>query len=196
MSPLFFAVSSAGFFIFVFMETIPKNECLKIGYLQKPYGVKGAVILQFEPEYMDSLSEEPVLFLEIGGLLVPWFLSPEGVRFRSAESALLQFDWVENEQQARQICGSSIYIKKEDWLHDKEHVFLHHLEGFVLIDKNIGVIGPIEKIEDYAGNLLFQVTYKGSETLVPFNEDFLVRFDEDKKEIVLNCPEGIFQVNS
>ena len=113
MSPLFFAVSSAGFFIFVFMETIPKNECLKIGYLQKPYGVKGAVILQFEPEYMDSLSEEPVLFLEIGGLLVPWFLSPEGVRFRSAESALLQFDWVENEQQAGRFADHLSILKKK-----------------------------------------------------------------------------------
>ena len=178
------------------METIPKDECLKIGYLQKPSGVKGAVVLQFDPVYLDSLSEEPVLFLELGGLLVPWFLAQEGVRFRSAESALLQFDWVDDEQQARQICGSSVYIKKEDWLYDEESVHLHHLEGFVLIDRNTGVIGPIEKVEDYAGNLLFRVTYEGRETLVPFNEDFLVQFDEEEKKIVLDCPKGIFQVNS
>ncbi|MGD9929751.1 MAG: ribosome maturation factor RimM [Mangrovibacterium sp.] len=176
------------------METIPKNDCLKIGYLQKPHGIKGEVVLNFEPEFETSLEEEPALFLEIDGLLVPYFLKPDGLRFRSGESALLQFDWVDDENQARQICGCAVYMKKEDWLDDEEELPLHMLVGYQLFDSKRGIIGTIEQVDDYAGNLIFQVTYNGQEVLIPFNEDFLVRFDEDNREIELQCPDGIFDL--
>ncbi|MFV0377973.1 MAG: hypothetical protein ACK5JD_11815, partial [Mangrovibacterium sp.] len=109
------------------METIPKPDCLKIGYLQKPHGIKGEIVLQFEPEYEASLDEMPTLFLEIDGLLVPFFLRDEGLRFRSGETALLHFDWVDDEQQARKLCGNSVYILKEDWLDEEEELPLHAL---------------------------------------------------------------------
>jgi len=183
------------FLIFVFMETIPKSECVKIGYLQKPHGVKGEVVLQFNPEYAVSLEEEPVLFPEIDGLLVPYFLVPGGIRFRTDETALLQFEWIEDEEKARQICGCSVYLKREDCIYDDDQVSLHQLEGFKLIDQKLGLIGLIGKVEDYAGNLIFQVEYMGREVLVPFNEDFLIRFDEKRKEIELQCPDGIFSLD-
>ncbi len=186
---------SIAFYNFAFMETIPKNDCLKVGYLQKPHGIKGEVVLNFEPEFANSLEEEPALFLEIDGLLVPYFLKPEGIRFRSGETALLHFDWIEDENMARQICGNSVYIKKEDWLDDEEELPLHMLVGFQLYDTTLGLIGPIEQVDDYAGNLIFQVTYKNQEVLIPFNEDFLIRFDEANREIELKCPEGIFDLD-
>ena len=94
------------------METIPHNDCLKIGYLQKPHGVRGEVVLQFQPEFGASLEEEPMLFLEIDGLLVPYFPDTEGIRFRTDETALLKFQWIETESQAKKICGFQVYMKK------------------------------------------------------------------------------------
>ena len=67
--------------------------------------------------------------------------------------------------------------------------------GYQLFDTKIGLIGSIEQVNDYAGNLIFQLTYKGQEILIPFNEDFLVRIDEKKQEIELECPQGIFDLN-
>ena len=96
------------------METIPKDECQKIGYLQKPHGIQGEVVLQLEPGYAASVEEEPIFFLEIDGLLVPYFLQAKGVRFRSSETVLLHFDWIEDDIQARKICGLSVYLKQED----------------------------------------------------------------------------------
>jgi 16S rRNA processing protein RimM len=177
------------------METIPHNDCLKIGYVQKPHGVRGEVVLQFQPEFGASLEEEPVLFLEIDGLLVPYFPDPEGIRFRTDETALLKFQWIETESQAREICGFQVYMKKEDWIDEEGTVSLHDLTGFKLIDKKLGVIGLIESVEDYGGNLVIQLTYQEREVLIPFNEDFLIRFDDDKKEIEMLCPEGIFDLN-
>lgn len=176
------------------METIPKSDCLKIGYLQKPHGVKGEIALQFEPEYEASLDEMPTLFLEIDGLLVPFFLREEGLRFRSSETALLHFDWVDDEQQARKLCGSSVFIQKDDYLNEEEELPLHALIGYTLFDTEKGKIGPITQVDDYSGNLILSVDYNGKEVLIPFSEDFLTRFDEDKQEIEFDCPEGLFDL--
>jgi len=177
------------------METIPHHDCLEIGYLQKPHGVKGEVVLQFHPEFGASLEEEPVLFLEIDRLLVPYFPDPEGIRFRNDETALLKFRWTENEMQAKEICGYAVYIKKDDFIVEEDTVLQNDLVGFRLVDTKMGFIGLIETVEDYGGNLVIQLTYRGKEVLIPFSEDFLIRFDEDKREMEMQCPEGIFDLN-
>ncbi len=177
------------------METIPHNDCLKIGYLQKPHGVKGEVVLQLESEFGASLEEGPVLFLEIDGLLVPYFPEEQGVRFRTDETALLKFQWIETELQAKGICGFQVYMKKEDWIDDEDTGSIHDLIGFKLIDKKLGIIGLIGNVEDYGGNLVIQITWQGKEILIPFNEDFLIRFDDQKREIEMECPDGIFDLN-
>lgn len=176
------------------METIDKNSCQKIGYFQKPHGIKGALSLIFEPQYDLSLENEPTLFLELDGLLVPFFFSTEGMRFRSAESAIVQLDWVDDEEQARKLSGVSVFLKQEDLVEPEEEFTLHHLVGFSVSDPQVGEIGIIEKVEDYGGNLLFQIQYQGKEVLIPFNEDLLIELDEQNKRLVLQCPDGIFDL--
>lgn len=177
------------------METIEKSTCQKIGYFQKPHGIKGGLSLIFEPQYDLSLENEPTLFLEIDGLLVPYFFSEEGIRFRSSESAIIQLDWVENEDQARKLTGLSVYIKNEDIVLQEEELTIHHLVGFRLSDEQLGEIGIIEKVEDYGGNLLFQVQYHEKEILIPFNEELLIDLSESERTIVIQCPEGIFDLD-
>lgn len=152
------------------------------------------MVLQFEPEYEASLDQMPTLFLEIDGLLVPFFLQDEGLRFRSSEQALLHFDWIDNDEQAKKLCGSSVYILTDDWVNEDEELPLNALVGYTLFDTERGKIGPITQVDDYAGNLILTVEYQKQEVLIPFNEDFLTRFDEDLKELELNCPEGIFDL--
>ncbi|WP_159521622.1 ribosome maturation factor RimM [Sunxiuqinia indica] len=176
------------------METIEKNTCQKVGYFQKPHGIKGALSMIFEPQYDISLEEEPVLFVEIDGLLVPYFFSEEGIRFKTAESALIHLDWVEDEEQARKLSGHSVYLKNDDVIVPEEELTVHHLIGFQLQDPEIGQIGLIERVEDYGGNLLFQVQYQNKEVLVPFNEELLLDLNETKRTITIQCPEGIFDL--
>jgi 16S rRNA processing protein RimM len=176
------------------METIQKSSCRKLGYFQKPHGIKGAVTLSFEPQYDLSLENEPVLLVEIDGLLVPHFIEEEGLRFRSSESAIVQLTWVDDDEKARQLSGLSVYLKEEDIVEPEEELTIHHLVGFGLFDQHSEEIGTIEKVEDYGGNLLFVLQYQGREILVPFNEDLLIDLDEKEKKIVMQIPEGILEL--
>lgn len=176
------------------METIPKSDCIEIGSLQRQHGLKGEIQLRFEPQYGTSLEKVNTIFLEHDGLLVPYFIPEDGLRFRSNESALISLEWINNDNQAKELSGLSVYISREDYIKEDEEFGLHELVGFTLIDTKIGEIGKILQVDDFAGNLLLTVSYKENEIMVPFSEDFLVELDDEKYIVKMNCPEGLFDI--
>jgi len=176
------------------METIPKSNCVKVGYVHKPHGIHGELVIRFQEQYYDTLEECPALFLEIDNLLVPYFISEEGLRFKSGESVIAQLDWVDSDKKAKQLCGLSVFVDQDDVIVSDDEMSPHELIGFQLYDVTLGRIGEITEVNDYSGNLLLSVEYKGKEVLIPLNEDLIVRLDEDLREIELQIPEGLFDL--
>lgn len=176
------------------METIPKNNCKKIGYIQKQHGLQGELNLRFEHQFGDSLEEVETLYLEHDGLLVPYFIMEDGLRFRSGEAALVQLEWVDDELKAKALVGASVYIHEDDYIRGDEEFTVNELVGFRLFDVNQGEIGEILQVDDYAGNMLFTVLFKDAELMVPYNEDFVVGIDVEAKTLEMQCPDGIFDL--
>lgn len=173
------------------METIPKTDCQKIGFIRKTHGVHGELVLEYEPEYEESVVEAERFFLEIDGLLVPFFVAEDGLRFKSAKTALIIFDWVDSEKYARRLVGSPVYLFSYEIIDESEEVSTTGFLHFRLLDENEKDLGEISAVDDYAGNIVFTVNGAGGEILVPFNEDFLLRLDEEQKTIQLRLPEGL-----
>ena len=176
------------------METIPKAECQKIGFIRKMHGVHGDLVLEFEPEFEWSVAEAERFLLEIDGLLVPFFLKDEGIRFKSAKSVILTFDWVENEKYARRLVGCPVFLFQNEIVDEAEEQMVSKFLHFTLVDEKMGDIGVITGADDFSGNVVFQVMFKGGEILIPFNEDFLISIDEEKKVLKLKLPEGLIDV--
>ena len=177
------------------METIPKNNCTKVGYVQKPHGINGELVIRFQEEYYETLEEYPALFLEIDNLLVPFFIAEEGFRFKSSESVITRLEWVDTDAKAKALCGLSVFVNKEDVIESDDEMSPHALVGYQLFDETLGLIGEISEVHDYAGNMLLLVEYQGKEALVPLNEELIVSLDEDRREIELRIPEGLFDLD-
>ena len=177
------------------METIPKIDCIKVGYVQKPHGIHGELVIRFDPEYGETLEEYPTLFMEIDNLLVPYFISEEGLRFKSGETVITQLEWVDSDKKAKDLCGLSVFVKQEDIIESEDELSPNALIGYQLFDETLGLIGEINDVKDFSGNLLLAVEYKGKEALVPINEDFILRIDEDRREIELRIPDGLFDLD-
>jgi 16S rRNA processing protein RimM len=173
------------------METIPKSDCRKIGFIRKTHGVHGELVLEYEPEYEESVVEADRYFLEIDGLLVPFFVAEEGFRFRSAKTALITFDWVETEKYAHRLVGSLVYLFNHEIVDEPEEASISQFLHFLLLDENGKKIGEISAVDDYAGNIVFTVDTENGEILVPFNKDFLLKLDQGLKIIQLRLPEGL-----
>ena len=177
------------------METIPKNNCVKVGYVQKPHGIHGELVIRFQEEFYETLEENPALFLEIDNLLVPFFISDEGLRFKSGESVITQLDWVDSDKKAKDLCGLSVYVDREDVIEFEDEMSPHALIGYQLFDQILGPIGQITEVNDFSGNVLLSVVFQGKDALVPLNDDLIVRLDEDLHEIELRIPEGLFDLD-
>lgn len=177
------------------METIPKSNCVKVGFIQKPHGIHGELVIRFQEEFYETLEEVPTLFLEIDNLLVPYFISEDGLRFKSDESVIAQLDWVDSDKKAKELCGLSVFVNQNDVIDSEEDLSPHALVGFQLFDIELGLIGEILEVNDFAGNLLLSVEYQGKDALVPLNEDLIVRLDEENREIELRIPDGLFDLD-
>ena len=177
------------------METIPKDNCVKVGYIQKAHGIHGELVIRFQEEYYETLEEYPVLFLETDNLLVPYFISAEGLRFKSGESVIAQFEWIDSDKKAKELCGLSVYVSQNDVIEFEDEMSPNALVGYQLFDETLGLIGEIKEVNDFSGNVLLSVEYMGKEALVPINEDLIVRMDEEKREIELRIPEGLFDLD-
>ena len=142
------------------METIPKSRCRQIGTIRKTHGVHGRLILEFEPQFEDTVERANRLFLEIDGLLVPFFISPEGVQFNSDKTAIIAFDWVNTEAYARRFQGCAVYVfrhEADEVDKDAEEVDENKFLHYILSDADGMEVGEIVAVDDYSGNLVFTV---------------------------------------
>ncbi|MFW5773320.1 MAG: ribosome maturation factor RimM [Tangfeifania sp.] len=173
------------------METIPKADCTKIGFIRKSRGVHGELVLEFEEQFEFSVEDATRFFLEIDGLLVPFFVAENGLKVKSAKTAFVNFEWVNSEKYAQRIVGADVYLFTSEIVDQPEETGLSQLEGFTLFDKTKSKIGIISRVEDFSGNTVLAVGSGNDEILVPFNEDFLMAIDPEKRTLTLDLPEGL-----
>lgn len=175
------------------METIPKNSCTKIGFIRKTHGVKGELILEFEPVYEESIAETERFFLELDRLLVPFFLDDDGFRFKTGNTAIIRFKWTDNEKLAKSLVGSPVYLFNEEIIDEDSFTWQSQFMGYIISDKNSGNLGPVIRADDFSGNIVLTITYQNRELLIPYSDDFLISTDEKNKIINLDLPEGLLE---
>jgi 16S rRNA processing protein RimM len=175
------------------METIPKSECRKIGFIRKTHGLKGEIVLEFDEGMDETVENSNRFFIELDGLLVPFFIHENGIRFKTARTAILSLNWVENEEYARRFTGKPVWLLESEIIDSAIEFDVFQLKGFVLYNQENGRIGEITQIDDYSGNIVLCVDYLGNEALVPFNNDLIIDFDMAGKTISLKIPEGLLE---
>lgn len=175
------------------METIPKADCENIGFFRKTHGVHGDLILEFEENFEFSVEDANRFFVELEGLLVPFFLMKDGLRFRGSNSAIVRLEGVVTEKYAKGLVGNSVYLFETEIVDEIEESPESKFEGYLVVDQTIGKIGKISNIDNFSGNIVITVEFKGEELLIPFNDEFLIKEDEANKTITLNLPEGLIE---
>lgn len=173
---------------------IIKEECTEIGFIQKPHGIHGEVSLKFDPGLDLTIEESEYLFIEIEGGLVPFYIEDEGLRFRSAEAALVKFRFVDSQEKAKEISGNPFFVFTDEITVDEEDFAPSLLIDFNVFDKTKGAIGKITQVDDFSGNMVLTIEHNNTEFMVPLSDEILTEIDEENKQIKLNCPEGLLDL--
>lgn len=178
---------------------IERDNLIEIGVVQKLHGLNGEMTATITDTVFDDVKHCPYFIFEVDGIFVPFFIT--SYRFRSDTSILLKIDGVETQEAAQTFCGLTIYFdrkcftKKEaeeyDAVEEEEDSFI----GYTVIDQTAGELGSIVDINDQTANVLFIIERNGEEIMVPAADDLVVSIDDDAKEIIMNLPIGLLNLD-
>ena len=105
---------------------IDRNDTFHIGRITRIRGLKGEVELRFTDDAFDR-GDSPYLFLDMDGLLVPFFWEEYG--FKNKETAIFSFEDIDTEDKARRLVGREVYYPLEA-LPDEESLPIKPLRVF------------------------------------------------------------------
>ena len=169
---------------------ISEKDILQVGRTQKPYGIKGEIIVLFhKAEYAELDSE--YYFLEIEGLPVPFFV--EEFTFSNNVSARVKFADVNDEKSASRYVNLDVFLPREQVILEQEQDRddWNWFVGYAIVDQHGVNLGTIEEVEDSTQNILFIVKNDEREHLIPATDDFIAAIDEENKIIEMYLPEGL-----
>ncbi len=172
-------------------KEIPEiNNCLEIGYISRPHGKDGEVLLSIKNVDYEDIQDMPYLFLCKQERLVPFFIEKATIK---SNSFFVKFEDINSLEKAEQYCGTKIYIESEE--DGDEDIQDNDLVGFSVINHATNEsIGCIQEVIAYSLNVVFDVKKKdGSSVLIPFAEDLLHEVNEELQTITLDIPDGILE---
>ena len=171
---------------------ISANDLLPVARTQKPYGIRGELVLPFNRrEYAELDSDD--YFLEIVGIPVPFRV--EEFTFVTDTSARVKFEDVEDERTAARYSRLEVLLPRElvETADAEEENDWRMFIGYTITDQHGTTLGMIDAVEDSTMNVLFIVRDGDYEHLIPATEDFIVAVDEKNKSLEMFIPEGLIE---
>jgi len=176
------------------MIQINKDDCVEVGYIQKPHGLKGEVILVFDNEFEETIEELEFLFVELDGGLVPFSIEDEGLNIRSDQSAICKLEFVDSLSKAKDLVGCKVYVFDHAVIETQDQEIASTLVGMRIFDAKFGDIGLISRVDDFSGNIVITVNHPRAEIMIPLSDNVIDSVDELKREMHLTCPGGLIEI--
>ena len=150
-------------------DMIREEEVFQIGKLGKTHGVKGEISFLFDDDVFDRVDAD-YLILKIDGILVPFFI--EEYRFKSDSNALMKFEGIDTQEQARDLTGTDVYFPRR------------------LADSG-RTVGRIASVDDSTLNILFCLD---DGRLIPASEDLIIAVDQQPRSLTMHIPAGLLEL--
>jgi 16S rRNA processing protein RimM len=166
---------------------------IQIGRVSKTHGIDGALKLKINERYFDDFEGAEVLFVELAGKYVPYFVEET----RGGLDPIVKFEDLDQREEAQKLSGKPLFLRESDLLPIEEGSALEQFEryqGYTLIDETLGEIGPIEEIMEMPGQYMAACQYQGREVMIPLNKVFIKGVDAGQKVLKMDLPEGLLEL--
>ena len=179
------------------------NNLLPVARVLKSFGTKGELLIRYAPDLQKGIDKKRPVFIYFDGLPVPFFI--DTIQDKGKNQAIVKFESIDTEALATEVSGEFVFIEipqtgkssKTGKAAQDELISFEQLIGFYILDKRGNMIGVVKCFYDYPNNPCLGILKSGNqsgETLLPLHEDFILNFDSQKKEIVVELPEGLLDI--
>lgn len=172
-----------------------KKDSYKLGTILKPHGVSGEVVLKFDNYIEEKHFELESILIDIDGGLVPFLF--ETLQQQSDKTMIAKLRLVENIDEARELNNLTFYIsgQQTENLNFSQGELNKEITGFSVIDEKLGEVGIVNEIIDYVNYSVIQAFQGKKEILIPFDPAIILGIDPDVKQVIVDLPEGLLELN-
>jgi 16S rRNA processing protein RimM len=155
----------------------------------KSYGKEGEVFVR--------ILEDPLIIKDYSLLRFIYkgeerTLTLENIKRRGGKSYIVKFKEINSKEKAEALRGIVFYIEFDDLKQEhKEKFYEIFLEGFSVVDKELGLIGKVNFVEKGFFYDILHIEKKGEEILLPFVEKYIEEIDEEKEQIIVSAKDII-----
>ncbi len=169
-----------------------RDDYISLGVVVKTRGISGELVIRSKKEILKIKSEWESVWIEIDGLLVPFFISSFS-RVKDNE-IIITLEDVDVPEKAEKLTGRNAFVHKSEIVQNQGDYLPEQILGYMINDVHSGEIGRITGIDEIPGNSLFRVKYGNREILIPIQEDLIREINEKKKYILVNLPPGFLEI--
>jgi len=167
------------------------NYC-SIGKLAATFGVKGDLVLRHSLGKKTALKGLEAIFIEIKkDELLPYFIIE--AKSKSNDEVFLKLDGVESKEAAQKLLQKQVWLTEEEFHQYTSKSAPISMLGYHIIDDGKD-LGEILEIIEQPHQLLCRIDWKGKEALIPLHEEFLLKVDKRKKQVLVELPDGLMDV--
>lgn len=166
------------------------SEFTEIGKLLKPHGVKGELKCFIEDEYVEDVLKSGLVYVAQGQSSLPYFIES----IRSQNPFLIKLETIDNKEEAVLVAHQKLTVPTKvlsRLIVEESDLEYHFLEGWSMIDKELGDIGKVDRIEEYPQQEMAFVQQGEEEHLVPLHKDLILDIDKKSKRIMVALPAGL-----
>lgn len=159
------------------------------GRILKVHGLKGSLKASLYEEFKFKGAPEH-LFLLVDFKKVPFYLESFKAQ---GKTVVLHFDEIPGFNSLEEMIGLEFQFP-EDCFADDQGDDEPSLVNFKVQDVKHGYLGLVVDILEVGGQ--FSLIIEGeNEVILPFVEEFVLEIDQNKQEILVECPEGLIDLN-
>ncbi len=169
-----------------------KAEFVSIGRVLRSQGNQGQIKIRLREEPLPQFSPFRV-YLERGGTLEAFDVEAFE---RDRNSHFLKLSGIDTLARANELVGCEIYVSEESLPRLEDGGFYQfQVFGSKVVRKDGTFVGTVKGILPAGGNTLLLVAGVERDLYIPFTESICVRVDPDRKEIEIDPPDGLLELN-
>lgn len=170
------------------------DKLVELGRIQRAHGIKGELHLVLNAA-LDEIPEQiGWVFLDIEGIPTPFFA--EHIRPKSNSSLILKLRDIDSIDDTEELLGLTALIPAALIPQsDDDEIALADLVGYQLQSADGKMLGIITDFVDYGLNAVFSLRTSTDEVLIPAADELIVEYDEDKRLLTMDLPDGLLPDN-
>ncbi len=168
-----------------------------VGKILKVHGVKGEMKCSIVQAAEKDVMKQPFLLLLHNRQKIPYFIE----YIRGAGTAILKLEEINSPEEARLHVNKDIFLKSSQLTKGTEKRVLQadttafsFLEGFGVMDENLGALGSIREILSLPMQQMAVIDFNSKEILLPLHEQFILKIDRKNKLMHTSIPDGLLDL--